>query len=80
MRVTADVAPIGSLGVSVLEPQASRVLAHGQVTRSATDGTVHWRDSPPDALGPHRAPQRMRAHGARLYSFSFASGTSHARR
>ena len=84
LRVTADLSPIGSLGVSVLESQASRVLAHGQVTRSATDGAVHWRDSPPDALAGRTVRLRFALNGARLFSFSFASrlasGTSHAGR
>ena len=84
LRVTADLSPIGSLTVSVLAPEASRVLAHGQVTRTATDGTVTWRDPPPDALAGRTVRLRFTLNGARLYSFSFASrfasGTSHARR
>ena len=80
LRVTADVARIGSLGVSVLQPEASSVLAHGQVTRTATDGTVVWSDPPAGALAGRAVRLRFTLNGARLYSFSFASGSSHARR
>ena len=79
LRVTADVAPIGALGVSVLDHTASRVLARGQVTRTVTDGTVTWTDSPPGAL-PNRAVRlRFSLNGARLYSFSFAAAASGSR-
>ena len=74
LRVTADLAPIGSLGISVLEPATSRVLAHGQVTDTITDGTVPWRDAPPDALSGRTVRLRFTLNGARLYSFSFAAG------
>ena len=72
LRVTADLAPIGALGVSVLEPEASRVLAHGQVTRTVTDGTVAWNDPPADALSGRALRLRFTLNGARLYSFSLA--------
>ena len=84
LHVSADMAPIGGLGVSVLEPEASRVLAQGQVTRTATDGAVTWSDPPAGALAGRAVRLRFTLNGARLYSFSFASnssaGSTHTRR
>ena len=74
LRVTADLAPIGSLKVAVLEPATSRVLAHGQVADTITDGIVPWRDAPPDAVPGRAVRLRFTLNGARLYSFSFAAG------
>ena len=84
LRVTADLAPIGALGVAVLEPEAGRVLAQGLVTDTITDGIVPWCDAPPDALSGRAVRLRFTLNGARLYSFSLArssaAGSSHARR
>lgn len=76
LRVTADVAPIGALGVSVLDHTSTRVLARGQVTGTVTDGTVTWSDPPAAALSGHAVRLRFTLNGAGLYSFSFAAGAS----
>ncbi len=76
LRVTADLSPIGSLDISVFEPAASRPLAHGQVTRTATDCAVTWSDPPAGALAGRPVRLRFTLNGARLYSFGFASDTA----
>ena len=80
LRITADVAPIGALGVSVLDHSADRVLARGELagslrpaTGAATDATVTWSEPPPGALPGRTVRLRFTLNGARLYSFSFAS-------
>ncbi|MDE0220284.1 MAG: hypothetical protein OXJ90_13550, partial [Spirochaetaceae bacterium] len=70
LRVTADVSPIGSLDICVLEPDTSRPLAQGQVTRTATDGAVTWSNPPAGALTSQPVRLRFTLNGARLYSFS----------
>ena len=79
LRITADVAPIGALGVSVLEHSADRVLARGELagslrpaTGAATDAAVTWREPPPGALPGRTVRLRFTLNGTRLYSFSFA--------
>ena len=78
LRVTADVSPIGSLDICVLEPEANRTLAQGQVTRTATDGAVTWSNSPAGTLTGQPTRLRFTLNGARLYSFSFESDTARA--
>ena len=87
LRINADVAPIGALEVSVLDRNASRVLAQGELAGSlrdpqddnnrrtgiiaATEATVNWREPPPGALSGRTVRLRFTLNGARLYSFSF---------
>ncbi len=76
--VTADLSPIGALGVAVLDSEASRVLARGELASTATDATVTWSDPPAGALAGRTVRLRFTLNGARLYSFSFASDPAHA--
>lgn len=72
LRVSADLAAGGALGVAVLAAEGGRVLAEGQVDGTVTDGPVRWRARRPAALRG-RVRLRFTLAGARLYSFSFAS-------
>ena len=91
LRVSADLSPIGALGVSVIDHGGNRLLARGELTgahhhtrddnnrRSATgaitDGAVSWHEPPPGALPGHAVRLRFTLNGARLFSFGFASNS-----
>ena len=69
LRITADLAPIGALGVAVLDHGADRVLARGGVGRVAPAGNRRRygrgrdlaRAAARRAAGPHRAPAGSRS-------------------
>ena len=77
LRITAD-AEGGSVTVSVLDPKGKTLARSRPVHGNVTGAAVTWED--PSALaGIGKAPVRLKFElaRARLYSFSFQSGTDY---
>ena len=72
LRITADVAPGGSVKVSMVDRNGKPISSAKPVTETVTDGELQW--SQKMSSGPMRL--RFEISGAKLYSFSFATAAS----
>jgi hypothetical protein len=72
LRITADVAPGGSVKVSMVDRNGKPISSAKPVTETVTDGELQW--SQKMSSGPMRLCFEI--SGAKLYSFSFATAAS----
>ena len=72
LRITADVAPGGSVKVSMVDRNGKPISSAKPVTETVTDGELQW--SQKMSSGPMRL--RFEISGAKLFSFSFATAAS----
>ena len=75
LRLCAEVASIGTVGVRLLDSAATHILAKGALAQhTTTDGLVSWQEGfSLNALAGHEVRLDFTLNGARLYSFSFAA-------
>lgn len=75
LLVSADVAAIGTLGITLLAESERRIIAESEpIHRSLTDGSVEWRDGfSADSVKGQKVRIEFSVNGARLFSYGFRS-------